>query len=146
MGRFVRAAVVVLTLGSAVCAEEELARRQECSATDDASCEVSPAIPVIDISPLMRSNDHSAAEWDAAAEAVARACEEWGFFQVRCLCVGEPLWRSISVLSPFVDATEGRRSAFVVREYLTDKNMSCGGYLQNPSFLYCCGLEHRPHQ
>eukprot|EP00752_Nemacystus_decipiens_P006241 g5629.t1 len=29
----------------------------------------------------MSSDQHSTAEWDTAAGAVARACEEWGFFQ-----------------------------------------------------------------
>lgn len=38
--------------------------------------------PTIDISPLVNTDRHSAGEWDAAAEAVAKACEQWGFFQV----------------------------------------------------------------
>lgn len=83
MGRFVQQGVsAVLTLVSAVYAED-LSGREQCVATES-SCEVAPEVPVIDISPLMRSDEHSAAEWDTAAEAVARACEEWGFFQVCC--------------------------------------------------------------
>lgn len=39
-------------------------------------------VPVIDISALIRPSAHSTAGWDEAAEAVTRACEEWGFFQV----------------------------------------------------------------
>lgn len=40
------------------------------------------AVPVIDVSALMSPASQSRARWDEAAEAVARACEEWGFFQV----------------------------------------------------------------
>lgn len=44
-------------------------------------------VPVIDISALMEPDPLSTEEWDKAAEAVARACEEWGFFQVPGLCM-----------------------------------------------------------
>lgn len=39
-------------------------------------------VPVIDISALMNPDLHSVARWDEMAEAVSRACEQWGFFQV----------------------------------------------------------------
>lgn len=115
MGWFVQRAVVVLALGSAVYAEE-LPRGEQCSATsEESSCEVAAEVPVIDISPLMRSNDHSAAEWDTAAEAVARACEEWGFFQVCCWCAGGVLFGSREVQLPISMGTaEGRRLCLVL--------------------------------
>lgn len=95
MGRFAQRVVVVLTFGSAVYAEE-LSREQQCSATESCGVQEAPEVPVTDISPLVSSVDHSPAEWETAAEAVARACEEWGFFQV---CGGQP-WRSrISIAS-----------------------------------------------
>lgn len=78
MGRLVQRAGVVLGFAVAVVCGEQ----HQCPAGSAAgSCEVI-APPVIDISALMSSDDHSTAEWDTAAEAVARACEEWGFFQV----------------------------------------------------------------
>lgn len=46
-------------------------------------------VPVIDISALMDPDSRSKSDWDEASEAVSRACEQWGFFQVRtgCFCV-----------------------------------------------------------
>lgn len=41
-------------------------------------------VPVIDVSALMDPESYSLAQWDEAAGAVSRACEEWGFFQVGC--------------------------------------------------------------
>lgn len=41
-------------------------------------------VPVIDVSALMDPESYSMEQWDEAAGAVSRACEEWGFFQVRC--------------------------------------------------------------
>eukprot|EP00904_Undaria_pinnatifida_P012386 jgi/Undpi1/8278/HiC_scaffold_25.g10747.m1 len=38
-------------------------------------------VPVIDISALMSPDLRSKSDWDEAAAAVARACEQWGFFQ-----------------------------------------------------------------
>ena len=44
-------------------------------------------VPVIDISALMSPDLRSKSDWDEAAAAVARACEQWGFFQVwTCYC------------------------------------------------------------
>lgn len=47
---------------------------------------VAQQVPVIDVSALMSPDLHSTARWDEAAEAVSRACEEWGFFQVLRKC------------------------------------------------------------
>lgn len=83
MGRIGRP-LVLLHLVAAVFAEESSgSNQQRCPAADVASssCDVIEP-PVIDVSALMSSDDHSTAEWNAAAEAVAKACEEWGFFQV----------------------------------------------------------------
>lgn len=90
MGKFLQQGVsAALTLVSVVFAEDPSGREQ-CAATAESSssCDVvgAPEVPVIDISPLMRSDEHSAEEWDTASEAVARACKEWGFFQVCCWC------------------------------------------------------------
>lgn len=40
-------------------------------------------VPVIDVSALMDPDSHSVDQWDETANEVAKACEEWGFFQVR---------------------------------------------------------------
>lgn len=40
-------------------------------------------VPVIDVSALMYPHSHSVEQWDKTANEVAKACEEWGFFQVR---------------------------------------------------------------
>ena len=40
-------------------------------------------VPVIDISALMDPDSRSKSDWDEAAQAVSRACEQWGFFQVQ---------------------------------------------------------------
>lgn len=79
MGRLAQRAGAVLGFAAAVvvCAEQH-----QCPADSAGSCEVVVAPPVIDVSALMSSDHHSTADWDTAAEAVARACEEWGFFQV----------------------------------------------------------------
>lgn len=77
MGRLAQRAG--LMLGFAVTAACD--QHHQCPAGSAGSCEM-VAPPVIDISALISSDDHSTVEWNTAAEAVARACEEWGFFQV----------------------------------------------------------------
>lgn len=86
------------------CFGEELSQQQQCvvdgacsNANNDVGSPSSSAgnfeietstevgeVPVIDVSALMDPESYSTAQWDEAAGAVSRACEEWGFFQVRC--------------------------------------------------------------
>ena len=77
MGRLIQPAGVMLGFAAAAVRGEP----HQCPAGSAGSCDV-VAPPVIDISALMSSDEHSTMEWDTAADAVARACEEWGFFQV----------------------------------------------------------------
>lgn len=85
MGRIARSLVLLHLFAAGYGEESSGASHQRCpaAATDGASCDVVIEPPVIDVSALMSSDDHSTAEWNAAAEAVAKACEEWGFFQVK---------------------------------------------------------------
>lgn len=39
-------------------------------------------VPVIDVAALMAPQLYSTAQWNKTAAVVARACEDWGFFQV----------------------------------------------------------------
>lgn len=74
-----RCATVLLALCISPTRADELPTGEQCP-TD--SCQaVATEVPVIDIRALINSDQHSSAEWDTAAEAVANACEEWGFFQ-----------------------------------------------------------------
>ncbi|CAM9194232.1 unnamed protein product [Ectocarpus sp. 12 AP-2014] len=86
MGRLVRLSVVVVltSLHTSVCTEELAMQCPATGSCEEASTSTHNVLepPTIDISPLVNTNQHSAGEWDAAAEAVARACEQWGFFQV----------------------------------------------------------------
>lgn len=66
---------------------EDLAIIPDCpsQSPDDRSCTMTE-VPIIDISPLMQPiAEHGSARWNDTAEAVATACEEWGFFHVRLL-------------------------------------------------------------
>ena len=87
--------------GDAIQQQQQQQQQQECPATggsqDSGSARSSggdPAVdvvvgevPVIDISALMDPGSCSKSDWDEAAEAVSRACEQWGFFQVSRLLV-----------------------------------------------------------
>lgn len=92
---------LALLLYSACCFGEEPSQQQQCGVdgvcsnnaiNDDGSPSSSGGnfeidtqlgeVPVIDVSALMDPEAYSAVRWDETAEAVSRACEEWGFFQV----------------------------------------------------------------
>lgn len=55
---------------------------------DDRSCTITDEVPLIDISALMQpaAAGYGSPRWNDTAEAVATACEEWGFFHVRLMC------------------------------------------------------------
>lgn len=84
MGRIAWPLVLLHLFAAGYGEESSGTNDQRCpaAAVDGASCDVIEP-PVIDVSALMSSDDHSTAEWNAAAQAVAKACEEWGFFQVK---------------------------------------------------------------
>lgn len=79
----VQCAIAILALCISFACADELPAEHQCPAAG--SCQaVGREVPIIDIQALLNSGQHSSADWDKAAEEVAKACEEWGFFQVSC--------------------------------------------------------------
>ncbi|CAM9540730.1 unnamed protein product [Scytosiphon promiscuus] len=75
-------AVTLLAFCVSLACADQLAGDQQCPTTGSCpAVNLGTEVPVIDIQALVNSHEHSSADWDTAAEAVTKACEEWGFFQ-----------------------------------------------------------------
>lgn len=67
---------------------------EQCLSGETGSCnagdaphisQVAKNVPIIDVSSLMDPTLYASLQWNEAALEVSRACEDWGFFQVKTI-------------------------------------------------------------